>query len=129
VGPEARVVGERPLTVGAQKKSFIGGLRYQGFGGARSNVSMPLARLTISGSRLELTPRGVLRRLLPEVKLECEDVVQVESGWGISRMGIRFVSRTDAIVFWARRRDRAAIASALEEAGFPTPRPKRAGSD
>ena len=107
---------------------MIGGLRYQGFGGANSNMSFPLARLTLNSAGAKLTPRGPLRRVFPEVTLSLDDVAAIEVGWGITRTGIRFAAQTtDAIVFWARKRDREAIVAALEEAGFPTPRFKRAG--
>jgi len=101
------------------ERTFIGGLRYQGFGGARSNLSLPFARLTIDASSVRFAPRGPFRWVLPEVALARDDVVAIDSDWGISRMGVRFVSRTDAVVFWARRRDLAAITAALGAAGFP----------
>jgi hypothetical protein len=107
------------------QRRFVGGMRYGGRSWplpGRSNLSWPLAVLELNGTRVRIAPRGWLRsRVLPAVEIPLDQITSAEMGFGITRAGIRFRSRSegDQTVFWPLPRDGSAVEGALRDAGVP----------
>ena len=107
------------------RSRFVGGMRYGGTSWplpGKSNLSWPLAVLELNGTRVRIAPRGWLEsRVLPAVEIPLDQIMSAETGFGITRAGIRFrsVSEGDQTVFWPLPRDGSAVEGALRDAGVP----------
>jgi len=107
------------------RRRFVGGMWYGGtswpFPG-KSSLSWPLAVLELRSTCVRISPRGRLRnRLLPAVEIPLDQITRVETGFGPTRAGLRFLSRSegDRTVFWPLPRQGRLVEGALRDAGVP----------
>jgi hypothetical protein len=98
-------------------------MRYGASGGAFSGgfrLSWPLALLELHHDKVRLTPRGPFKKVFTLVDLPLAAVKRVETGFGISKAGIRFRTDgpADGTVFWAPASKKPLVIEALRGLGL-----------